>query len=194
MSRRKRNSESMYQKQYYNYGSEAYKYYPEVEYGRRKKRNSRVERKRTERKDYEKKLKNKTKIVRKQKTHYEFVKGRTANFKVYFSIGTLFTFFAIFICMFAINNRKEAEINSNLMELKKLEESNAYLQTEMTKNIKLEEVEKIAKTKLNMQKPAPHQIVYINIPKQSYTVQYNLPQETDEESGFLKIWNNLFGD
>ncbi len=196
MNRRKRDYDYTNSERYYNYGSEAYEYYhKDDEYEPIKKRTSRVQRRKNKKKINKKySSATKAKPVKKQKTHYEFVKVKTANFKVYFSIGTLFVFFLIFVCMFAVNNKKENEITSNIAELKRLEESNSVLQTEVNKNINLEEIEKIAKTKLNMQKPAPHQIVYINIPKQSYTVQYNLPEEDEEENVFFKIWNNLFGD
>jgi len=193
MGRKKRNSNRMYSKSYYNYGSEAYEYYPEEDYERKrrrvKKRTAKRTRKRTERRT-EKKVKNKV----LHKTHYEFVNEKKGNFKVCFSIGTLFTFIISFVCLFAVNSKKESEINTNIAELKRLEEANSVLKTEMTKNINLEEVEKVAKTRLNMQKPSPHQIVYINIPKKSYTVQYNLPDEDEEEFSLSTIWNNLFGD
>jgi len=196
MNRKKRNYDYTDLEQYYNYGAEAYEYYPEDdEYNAPIKRTSRVQRRKNRKKANAKHSSSaKAKPVKKQPTHYEFVKEKTTNFKVYFSIGTLFVFFLVFVCMFAVNNKKENEINSNIAELKKLEQSNSVLQTEVNKNVNLEEIEKIAKTKLNMQKPAPHQIVYINIPKQSYTVQYNLPEDDEEENELVKIWNNLFGD
>ncbi len=187
MGRRLKNSDEIYSKTYYSYGSEAYKYYPEVEYGRRRRRNS----------DYAKKQKRtvKSKRITKNKTHYEFVKEKRVDFRIYFSIGTLFTFIVAFVCLFAINTQKETEINENISELKKIEESNSVLQAEIAKNINLKEIEEIAKTKLNMQKPAAHQIVYINIPKKSYTVLHeDTTVNEDDDFSLTSIWNNLVGD
>jgi len=187
MSRReRRNPDRMYSKTYYNYGSEAYKYYPEVEYGKHRRRNADVERKAK---------KTKPKRMTRNKTHYEFVKEKKGDFRICLSIGTLFTFIVAFVCLFAINTQKESEINANISELKKIEESNSVLQAEIAKNINLKEIEEIAKTKLNMQKPAPHQIVYINIPKQSYTILYdNATVKKEDDFSLENIWNNLVGD
>ncbi len=191
MRKKRRSDNKMYSKTYYNYGSEAYKYYPEFEYGRRRRRKSGTYRSENlPKRRSEKRIKK----TAKHRVHYEFVNVKKGDFKVYFSIATFFTFVIAFICMFAVNNQKQAEINSNVAELKRIEETNSVLQTESIKNINLEKVEKIAMTKLNMQKPAPHQIVYINIPKQSYTVQYNSVQKEEEGFSFSKIWNNLFGE
>ena len=67
MSRRgRKNSDKMYSKTYYSYGSEAYKYSPEVEYDRRRRRNLPIERKVGKAEKYKKAIRN--------KTHYEFVK------------------------------------------------------------------------------------------------------------------------
>ncbi len=191
---KKNNSEKIYSKSYYSYGSEAYKYYPEFEYGRRRRKDTRVERKKIRRKNIEeRKVPQKARVRRK--THYEFIKSRKIDFKAYFAIGIFFSFVIVFICLFAVNTKKESEINGHLEELKKLEESNYMLKTEAAKNINLEEIEKIAKTRLNMQKPAPHQIVYINIPKQSYTIQYeNSVDKKDDDFSLKNIFNNLAGD
>ena len=188
MSRRgRKNSDKMYSKTYYSYGSEAYKYYPEVEYDRRRRRNLPIERKVGKAEKYKKAMRN--------KTHYEFVKEKNGDFRICFSIGTLFTFILAFVCLFAINTQKESEINANISELKKIEEANSVLQAEIAKNINLKEIEEIAKTKLNMQKPASHQIVYINIPKQSYTVLHDtVTVKKEDDFSLTSIWNNLMGD
>jgi cell division protein FtsL len=188
MSRRgRKNSDKMYSKTYYSYGSEAYKYYPEVEYDRRRRRNLPIERKVGKAEKYKKAMRN--------KTHYEFVKEKKGDFRICFSIGTLFTFILAFVCLFAINTQKESEINANISELKKIEEANSVLQAEIAKNINLKEIEEIAKTKLNMQKPASHQIVYINIPKQSYTVLHDtVTVKKEDDFSLTSIWNNLMGD
>ena len=187
--RRRTSYGKTYPRSHYSYGSEAYKYYTDLDYGRRRNRTV-TEKPEAKRTAY------KLKKTKKHRTHYEFVKAKTGNFKVYSTIIVFFTFVILFVCMFALNSHKETEINSNLAELKRLEEENNNLKVELNKNINLEEIEKVAKTKLNMQKPATHQLVYINIPKQSYTIQYDnvSTEEKEEEFGLTSILNNLFGE
>ena len=191
MDKKKSRSSRQYSRSYYNYGSEAYKYYPNSEYGRRTRtsKNKRQEKPKAEKR---------RKTTKKPRIHYEFVRLKTGDFRICFSIAVLFAFIIIFVCLYAINNKKENEFNEYTQELAKLQESNEVLKTEVSKNVNLAEIEKIAKTKLHMQKAGTHQIVYIDIPKQNYTVQYDRSssEQQDDDGGFsLKsIWNNLFGD
>lgn len=192
MQKRKRPNVHNYNNAYYNYSTEAYKYSPDIEYvrKRRKKRSS----------SSKKKINGtrKARIKNVKKTRYEFVKqtGVLGDFKTYFIVGTFFVFLIFMLGSFAINSQKLDRINSLTTELKQLEESNSVLQTEIIKNLDLEKIEQIATTKLKMQKPAQHQIVYINVPKQSYTVQYNSVETngSDEKFSFQNIWNVFFGD
>ena len=44
--------------------------------------------------------------------------------------------------------------------------------------------------RLGMIKPQPYQIVYIDVPKQSYTIQYAADEITEEDTSFIaSIWN-----
>lgn len=54
-------------------------------------------------------------------------------------------------------------------QLSQITEYNRYLEIELSKNLDLEYIENVAINKLGMQKPAPHQIIYISVPKESYS-------------------------
>lgn len=58
-------------------------------------------------------------------------------------------------------------------ELKSIREQNAILNAERMEEIDLEYIKREATERLNMSEPQPHQIVYIDVPKQSYTIQHN---------------------
>ena len=72
--------------------------------------------------------------------------------------------------------------------LNEISENNKNLETELAKNLDLEYVEYIASSELGMQKPASHQIVHINVPKESYTEK---GQVSNEETLITKIKNLL---
>lgn len=66
---------------------------------------------------------------------------------------------------------KTKELSNLKNTLQTIEEKNVYYETEISKSIDLELVEKTAKLRLGMSEPASHQKKYINVPKQSYTTQ-----------------------
>lgn len=65
------------------------------------------------------------------------------------------------------------DIRRTREELKSLREQNAILTAERMEEIDLEYIKKEATERLNMSEPQPYQIVYIDVPKQSYTIQHN---------------------
>lgn len=175
-----------YRNSYYNYSSEAYKYYPEyeeIQYPRRRQK-TRVKTKRKP-------------VVSRRVIFKKETKANIADqFKTCVAISLVFAFSLALLCSFASTTAKREEINILTSNLKQLNESNSNLQSELQKNIDLNKIEKVASTKLGMQKPANHQIVYINVPKQSYTVQYNVNSDTIANSkksvSLIEIFNSLF--
>ena len=92
-----------------------------------------------------------------------------------FAGSALILLFGIFL--FAIlyfnaeTNHAQRELSNLRNTLQSIEEKNTFYETEISKSIDLELVEKTAKMRLDMSEPAPHQKKYINVPKQSYTAQ-----------------------
>jgi len=78
----------------------------------------------------------------------------------------------------------QVETNQLRRELAAQRENNAAVRTEITQRYTLNEVERIAKEKLDMNKPDASQIIYINVPKQSHVV-------LNDEDGFEETGYNL---
>jgi len=88
---------------------------------------------------------------------------RRANFRIVCVIAALF-----FAAYFMIS--KNVQVNDTAAEIKSLEKELATLESntsqkmfELEQSVDLNTVEEIAGTKLNMQRPEKHQVVYINI-------------------------------
>lgn len=189
MRKSRKSKSSKYKNAYYNYNSEAYKYFPDYENKnvplRRKQRRT-VKKTESPRKNY---------LKSKKVSRYKIasITNYSHSFKVFFAIFFTFVLSLGLICTYALNTQKRDRINKLNTELKQIIENNDYLQTELAKNLDLSTVEKIATTRLGMQKPDTHQIVYINVPKQSYTMQYDTTTENNESKlDIKKIFSNLF--
>ena len=74
--------------------------------------------------------------------------------------------------------------NSKLKdELVALKSENTTLQAEISDSVDLDYIKKEATERMGMTEPQPYQIIYIDVPKQSYNVQYS-NSEVQEDDGF----------
>lgn len=132
----------------------------------------------------------KKRIKKIAKTKYVAVEKniKIFSFKFFVTLILLFSFSACTIFLNASIIQKRFEIDDLKVELKELKENNKFLETEIAKNLDLEYIENFAATKLDMQKPSNHQIVHINVPKESYTVKSDLSnKENYKKSSFWKL-------
>ncbi len=161
----------------YNYTSEAYEYYPSHPYPRRGREYG------------ERELAQRPK---KKKASTYYVKEENSVIMGKIAIGMVVFFgFALCVLFSSIDiSKKRTEIITLTSELENINETNNYLETELNKSIDLTEIEKIATTKLGMQSPTKYQTVYIDVPKDSYTVQYSEVEE--EKGGFVNFLKGLF--
>lgn len=94
--------------------------------------------------------------------------------------------------MYASNS----SLRTNLVELQdrlvETKEDNEYIRVSIDENIDLDMIQSEA-MKLGLQMPAEYQIVEINVPKDSYTVQYSSGSSETEE-GFWAFLKNIFKD
>jgi len=67
--------------------------------------------------------------------------------------------------------------------LKTIQQENTVLEKDLYEGYDLVEIEQIATTRLNMTKPEEYQLVVVNVPRASYSVQYEDVPET-QSSGF----------
>lgn len=93
---------------------------------------------------------------------------------------------------YAMVEEQKVRLSNMQDELTALQSANASLEAEITEQMSLDYVEKEATTRLGMSEPQSYQVVYIDVPKQSYTMQYS-EAETEEPTGFsLASIANLF--
>ena len=160
MAKRYKNS---YLPSYYNTSSNAYDFDREI-YERENERQKAEEQKRIQR-------------------QAESVKRKSFIHRAKFTVAIFFVFAGCIVTM-ASNATVDRQrvINNNLKdELASLKTENTNLQSKINDNTDLAYIEQEAKTRLGMIEPQAYQIVYIDVPKQSYTVQYEAQAEEKEE-------------
>lgn len=90
-------------------------------------------------------------------------------------IAVVFMLFAGCIAFMAMNvavDKEALNIRQMRNQISNSKEVNAILAAELSEQIDMEYIKETATTRLSMSEPQPYQIVYIDVPKQSYTIQY----------------------
>lgn len=153
---------------YYNYTSVAHDY--ELEDNRSRNINRRI------------------KKVKKEK-YVKVEQGlRFLSLKFIMAFTLIVTFITAIIFVEALIVQKKFDIDTLNANLKEITENNKNLETELAKSLDLEYVEYIASSELGMQKPANHQIIHINVPKESYSEKGNIEKN---ETFLTKVSNIL---
>ncbi len=99
-----------------------------------------------------------------------------------------FVFSCLLLTMVSYASVAEQRVNLNRMkdELAVMQNENIALQAEISEQVDLASIKKDATERLGMSEPQPYQIVYVEAPTQSYTVQYAAAEENKEEGFSLK--------
>lgn len=183
MARRTRYNNSVRRNTYsnarYNYTSEAYSYAHDYDpiYTDETRRGRR-------------KLKKKNKVV-----YAKAIKERPQNiWKIIFTAIVFVVPVFVMLAFNASNITRRTQLMELNNQLKEITAANTNLKTELTKNLDLTEVEQLAQAKLGMQVPQSYQTVYINVPKEGYTVQYEDSAENSKGFDIESIANFLFKD
>jgi len=71
--------------------------------------------------------------------------------------------------MYAQVTEMDYLLNKDNKVLNEHKNENIRLKLEIQKNLDLNRIREIAQTKLDMQKPDKHQIIYVNVPKTDFT-------------------------
>ena len=110
------------------------------------------------------------------------------------AIVLLFVGCVAFIGMRVVVENEERSIRLYQEELASLKNSNAILEAELTEQVDLDFVKQEAMERLGMTEPQSYQVVYIDVPKESYTVQYAASEEAQTDDGFFLsgLWEWLF--
>lgn len=102
------------------------------------------------------------------------------------SIAVVFALSLSLLCAYAINSSYRGEISAKQAELAEIQEENQYLKNSLEDNIDLNKVAREAE-KLGLQKPQAYQITEVQVPNESYTVQYDANIATQDKS----VWEFL---
>lgn len=153
----------------YNYTSEAYEYFPGQQYPN-------YGREMGEKDLYRKKI---------PKADIYTLKGEKAPALSKISILFVIVFSFAMVCLVTQINISAKQNNITVLrnQLAEIEENNNHLETELNKSIDLAKIKTTATTKLGMQAPTKYQTVYINVPKDSSTVQYDNEKTKKENTG-----------
>ncbi len=114
--------------------------------------------------------------------------------KTIITILMCFSLLLCLLCFSAINSKYRTDIALKQAELSEIMSENQYLQTSLKENIDLNKIAKEA-VKLGLQKPQAYQITEVEVPNESYTVQYDTEIEQQSDNiidFFVKIIKEKF--
>lgn len=104
---------------------------------------------------------------------------------------------AIFIVLLVISyrnsqiNEKFSQVKTLKSELSSIQKENEQLKVTIENSVNYNNIEKIAKEKLGMQKLTNKQTVYVSLPKEDYVEPASEKVIVESESWFQKIINNI---
>lgn len=166
-----RNRNHMNTGSYYTYGNVAYELQPD--YNPYRFREEEEERRKAE----------------ERLAKVEARENRISSIKMIGVALVLFIGCIAFMGMNVLVDNAEVSLRKQKSELENLRSSNAILEAELTEQLDMDFIRTEATERLGMSEPQAYQVVYIDVPKQSYTVQYNADDAGDEASLLTKITN-----
>lgn len=117
--------------------------------------------------------------------------ARISSIKMVGVVLVLFLGCIAFVGMNVIVDNAEMSIRQQKSTLEDLKSANAILEAELTEQLDMDYIKQEATERLGMSEPQSYQVVYIDVPKQSYTVQY-AAEETAEDTSLLEKIKNLW--
>ena len=156
---------------YYTYGNVAYELQPE--YNPYRFREEEEERRKAE----------------ERLAKEEARENRVSSVKMLGVALVLFVGCLAFMGMNVLVDNAEVSLRRQKNELENLKSANAILEAELTEQLDMDFIRTEATERLGMSEPQSYQVVYIDVPKQSYTVQHNADDVADEASLLTKVTN-----
>lgn len=95
-----------------------------------------------------------------------------------------------FMGMHVLVANEEVSLRKQKAELADLKAGNAILEAEITEKLDMDYIKEEAVKRLGMAEPQPYQIVYIDVPRQGYTVQH-ADDEAEQETSVLEKISNM---
>ena len=164
-----RNKNRMNAGSYYTYGNVAYELQPD--YSPYRFREAEEERRKEE--------------ARQEKA--EARESRVSSIKMIGVALVLFVGCLAFMGMHVLVDNAEVSLRRQKAELESLKSSNAILEAELTEQLDMDYIRTEATERLGMSEPQSYQVVYIDVPKQSYTVQHNADDVAESTSILTKV-------
>ena len=164
-----RNRNRMNAGSYYTYGNVAYELQPD--YSPYRFREAEEERRKEE--------------ARQEKA--EARESRVSSIKMIGVALVLFVGCLAFMGMHVLVDNAEVSLRRQKAELENLKSSNAILEAELTEQLDMDYIRTEATERLGMSEPQSYQVVYIDVPKQSYTVQHNADDVAESTSILTKV-------
>lgn len=167
-----------YRGSYYTYGSVAHELEP----------------------DYRPYIEEEERLKRQKEQQRQLAAERRENrahaLRVCLVIFILFAGCIAFMGMHVVVANAQVQVRQQKSQLTDLKAQNAILESELAEQIDLDYIKQEAINRLGMSEPQPYQIVYIDVPKQSYTIQYAADETVEEEksSVLASVWNFLTKD
>ena len=156
---------------YYTYGNVAYELQPD--YSPYRIREEEEERRKEE--------------ARTEKA--EARENRIASVKMIAVALVLFIGCIAFMGMNVLVDHAEVSLRHQKNDLDNLKAANAILEAEMAEQLDMDYIKQEATERLGMNEPQSYQVVYIDVPKQSYTVQHNADDAAEGASILAKVTN-----
>jgi cell division protein FtsL len=97
--------------------------------------------------------------------------------KLVYIILFLFILAATIILRYTMITEINYKIDNRRTELSEIQKDNAYIKAQIEKSIDMDEIKEYAVSKLNMRKPYKHQILFVDIERQDYTLTVNRYKE-----------------
>ena len=102
--------------------------------------------------------------------------------KVFVLLGMVFVGCMMIMSAHALLAKERIELQKHKDELAAIKNENAILAADISQQVDLEVIREKARIQLGMTEPQDYQMIYIEVPKQSYTVQY-ATQEIEPSKG-----------
>ncbi len=127
------------------------------------------------------------KVLREKK---RYKNNRKVKLKSVLTIVAILAAALVVMYRYAIITEMSYEINQKESDYNKLRNANALLKVEIETQTNLTDIKEIAETRLGMQTPDKSQLVYINVPREDYTITLDPKGENDRSGNVLKSFIN----
>ena len=104
----------------------------------------------------------------------------------------LFVGCMIFMGMSAVVSNANYQLRQQRGVLAEARLTNAVLEAEIVEQVDLNYIREEAALRLGMSEPQAYQIVYIDVPKESYTVQYAVDEAVEKPSSIFAFLTNIW--